>query len=94
MSVEPIPWPRQALSTARNSIELSHNALSQFVKSTGTQKKQILQKVLSNCKLSHGVVIPEFRQPFGILHDTNVAWKASGAKITDQNALHAFWRPQ
>ena len=82
------------LSTARNSIELSQKALSQFVKSTGTEKKQILQKVLSNCKLSHGVVIPEFRQPYGILHDTNVAWKASGAKITDQNALHAFWHPK
>ncbi|MCK5034421.1 MAG: recombinase family protein [Candidatus Sabulitectum sp.] len=81
------------LSNTKGIIELSQKANRLFLTVSGSEKKQFLKKLLSNCTLDHGTVKPEFTYPLGVLFDTNTKWKASGALSSDLCAVHSYWHP-
>lgn len=82
------------LSNTKGIIELSQKANRLFLRTSGSEKKQFLKKLLSNCTLDHGTVKPEFQYPLGMLFDANAKWKASGALSSDLCAVHSFWYPK
>ena len=81
------------LSTAEKIIETLQEAPELYLRGDALQKRTLLQNLLSKCSLTHGTIQPEFPYLIGIVHDTNIAWRASGAVSTDNTALHSFWHP-
>ena len=82
------------LTRAKGILELNQSAGRLFVDAPNAEKKPFLENLLSNCTLSSGSIKPELQYPFDILHDTNAAWKASGAVITDISAVRSCWYPE
>ena len=82
------------LAFAKGILELTQNAGNMFLKAPSSDRKQFLQKVLSNCTLSESRIHPKFREPFALLYDTNTRWKASGAVTSDLSAVRSFWHPE
>jgi hypothetical protein len=52
---------------AMQTIELSHQAESLFVRANHDQKRRLLQSVLSNCELIGTTLYPTYKKPFDIL---------------------------
>ena len=81
------------LSTAKGILELNQSAGRLFVKAPNNEKKPFLENLLSNCILSEGTIKPSLQYPFDLLHNTNIAWKASGSVSSDIYAVHSVWYP-
>ena len=81
------------LGTVQGIIELAQHAGSMFLKASASDRKQYLKIMLSNCTLREGKVNHQFSEPYELLYDTNVKWKAHKAVSGDLSALDRFGTP-
>jgi len=75
-------------------MELSNRAVELFEKQEPSEKRRLLDFVVSNCTWAHGKLTVEFRQPFGILAVTNEAWRKQKAVGGVSNGLSEKWLPE
>ena len=54
-------------------LELANRASEIFARQPASEKRRLLDFVLSNCTWSNGVLTPVFRQPFDMIADMSAA---------------------
>ena len=67
-------------------LELANRAADLFEQQPASEKRRLLDFVLSNCTWANGELTPEFRQPFDMIADMAMACateKAAGASLDD-----------
>jgi hypothetical protein len=69
-------------------LELAGRAAELFEKQEPREKRRLLDFVLSNSTWSHGVLTPEFRQPFDLLADAAATTRDEKAAGTLPDGLH------
>jgi DNA invertase Pin-like site-specific DNA recombinase len=82
------------LATAKGILELTQNAHSLFLSAPAAEKKQLLQRLLSNCTLANSTIKPELKYPLGLLYHANIAWKSRKAVSSSHLAIHPIWHPE
>ena len=79
---------------AKETLELAKSASRLFSDAPGDEKRQFLRDVISNSVLDGDGLRVEFLQPFGLIADTNDAWREKKAAGFDSSDLHLFWYPR
>jgi len=74
-------------------FELARNARSMYEKRAGSEKRRLLNKLLSNCYWNDGQLSAQYRQPFGMLADTNAFWKEQKAAGAENLSVSEIWYP-
>ncbi len=65
---------------ARATFELLRSAPGLFMHQSGTQQRELLNHVLSNCKMEAGLLVPEYRKPFSLLARAPISASAKNAE--------------
>ena len=74
-------------------LELSQRAVILYDKQDMQEKRRILNFVLSNSIWKDGRLHPNYRKPFDILAETNVAYQNKKAVFPVENGDFEFWLP-
>jgi site-specific DNA recombinase len=74
-------------------LELSQNAVRLYEKQEMREKRRILNFVLSNSIWKNGRLYPNYRQPFDMLAETNLAYQKEKAVSPQKNGLFDIWLP-
>jgi site-specific DNA recombinase len=75
-------------------LELSQNAVRLYEKQEMREKRRILNFVLSNSIWKNGRLYPNYRQPFDMLAETNLAYQKEKAVSPQKNGLFDIWLPE
>jgi len=81
------------LDYARGIIELGQSAESLFVEAAVDEKRDLLQRVLSNCTLMKSQIYPEFAKPFDVIAVANAAWRGGGGSGGGSDRMCSCWHP-
>ncbi|MDB5098870.1 MAG: resolvase [Cyanobacteria bacterium RYN_339] len=68
---------RKFLEHGLRLFELAQTAYSQYIRRSPSEKRQMLNFLLSNCQMTDGVVVPTYRQPFDLI--------AAAPRMTQEN---------
>ena len=74
-------------------LEIAQKAVFLYEKQNLQEKRRILNFVLSNSVWKDGRLTPNYRQPFGMLAEKNIAYKKNKAVFPEKNDLGSFWLP-
>ncbi len=74
-------------------LELIRNARESYLKNDNIEKRRLLKNIVSNCSWRDGKLSAEFRQPFGMIIDTNKVYEAQKAAGVSSNSLFELWYP-
>ncbi len=72
-------------------MELVRNAHSMYLRRSGSEKRRLVQNVLSNCSWKGGVLFAEFRQPYSIIADTNSTYRRRKVAGEPRESLFQMW---
>ena len=74
-------------------LELSQNAVTLYNNQEMPEKRRLLNFVCSNSIWKHGRLYPEYRKPFDMIAEMNIAYNQKKAVFTKENDLFDFWLP-
>jgi site-specific DNA recombinase len=74
-------------------LELSRNAATLYNNQELAEKRRLLNFVCSNSIWQHGRLYPEYRKPFDMIAEMNIAYSKKKAVFTKENDLFDFWLP-
>ncbi|MCD4776445.1 MAG: recombinase family protein [Candidatus Aegiribacteria sp.] len=72
-------------------LELIRNARTTYSKRDSSEKRRLLNNLLSNCLWKGGNLSVEFRHPYDMIVDTNRVYEAKKAEGNDSNSLFELW---
>lgn len=75
-------------------LELANRAADLFAKQPASEKRRLLDFVLSNCTWANGVLTPVFRQPFDMIADAATTCATEQAARVDSDGLHQIMLPE
>lgn len=74
-------------------LRLVQNAHHEFAKRPPTEKRRMLNLLLSNCSWAHGCLTANFRHPFDIIAENVVCGAGLGAPKRGENHQNKNWLP-
>lgn len=84
---------RQYLEFGLRLFELAQNAYSSYLRRSPSEKRQMLNFLLSNCAMKDGALVPTYRQPFDLIASAPAMTKESGSPdLSDPDSRLLKWR--
>ncbi|MBA3017244.1 zinc ribbon domain-containing protein [Patescibacteria group bacterium] len=84
---------RSYLDEGVKLLELAQHAVVLYEKQTKQEKRRIINFVCSNSTWKDGILQPNYRQPFDMLSETNIAFQKEKALFPMKKGLFDFWLP-
>jgi hypothetical protein len=82
------------IDNAKRVLELAQKAASLYSAQVTAEKRKLLVSVYSNSSWAGWELIPNFRQPFDLLAQTNSEYQRKKATFPRKNDLFEIWRPR
>ena len=82
---------RAYVETGVRLLELASRAHELFVKQVPSEKRRLLNFLVSNSTWKDGVLAVTFRQPFDLLMDTNISFQRDVAEVGPEKAKKQNW---
>jgi hypothetical protein len=82
---------RAYVETGVRLLELASRAYELYVKQVPSEKRRLLNFLVSNSTWKDGTLSVTFRQPFDLLMDTNVSFKRDAKSIGAEKAKRKNW---
>ena len=82
------------IDSGKRVLELAQKAASLYSAQVTAEKRKLLNLVYSNSTWAGGELVPNFRQPFDLLAETNREYKKEKATFLEKSDLFEIWRPR
>ena len=84
---------RSYLDDEAKLLELAQRAVMLYERQKAQEKRRIINFVCSNSVWNDGRLHPNYRQPFDMLTETNLAYQKNKVVFPEKNDLGTFWLP-
>jgi hypothetical protein len=84
----------ESIDSAERLLELAQKASSLYLRQVSDEKRKLLNLVYSNSTFGSGELMPNFRQPFDLLAESNREYQRKKVTSGGGNDLFEIWRPR